>query len=179
MMLDQNTLLLVDDDPVFCRVLGQALSRRGYQVDVAKSATDAMAVAMRRLPEQAVIDLRLGDDSGLTLVRQLLALDRAMRVVVLTGYASIVTAVEAIKLGATHYLAKPADVDDIVAALNGQETNAELAPSANQPSFKRLEWEQLRRALEAHGGNITAAARALGMHRRTLQRKLSKRAIKE
>lgn len=179
MALERKTLLLVDDDPVFCRVLAQALTRRGFQVDVAQSAAEAVAAATRRIPAQAVVDLRLGEDSGLPLVQQLLAIHGAMRIVVLTGYASIATAVEAIKLGAVHYLAKPADADEIVAALDRQEADAAVAPPANPPSVKRLEWEHLQRVLQAHDGNISATARALRMHRRTLQRKLGKRPVKE
>lgn len=179
MTLDQNSLLLVDDDPVFCRVLAQALVRRGFQVAVAQSAAEAVAAAKSQLPAHAVVDLRLGEDSGLPLVQRLLALQEAMRIVVLTGYASIATAVEAIKLGAVHYLAKPADADEIVAALGRQEADAAVAPATHPPSVKRLEWEHLQRVLQAHGGNISATARALRMHRRTLQRKLGKRPVRE
>ncbi|MDN5850736.1 MAG: response regulator transcription factor [Nitrococcus sp.] len=179
MALHRNTLLLVDDDTVFCRVLAQALTRRGFQVDVAQSAGQAVESVMRRTPEHAVIDLRLGEDSGLPLVQRMLAMHRTMRIVVLTGYASIATAVEAIKLGAVHYLAKPADADEIVAALEGQAANAEVTPAMNPPSVQRMEWEHLQRVLQTHDGNITATARALRMHRRTLQRKLGKRPVKE
>lgn len=179
MALDRDTLLLVDDDPVFCRVLAQALTRRGFQVDVAQTVAEAVAAAMNRVPAHAVVDLRLGEDSGLPLVQRLLAIHGAMRIVVLTGYASIATAVEAIKLGAAHYLAKPADADEIVSALSRQEANTDVAPPANPPSVKRLEWEHLQRVLQAHDGNISATARALRMHRRTLQRKLGKRPVKE
>lgn len=179
MALDQGALLLVDDDPVFCRVLAQALTRRGFQVDVAQTVAGAVAAAKRRVPAYAVVDLRLGEDSGLPLVQQLLTIHGGMRIVVLTGYASIATAVEAIKLGAVHYLAKPADADEIVGALGREEADAAVAPAANPPSVKRLEWEHLQRVLQAHGGNISATARALRMHRRTLQRKLGKRPVKE
>lgn len=179
MALDRDTLLLVDDDPVFCRVLAQALIRRGFQVEVAQTAAAAVATARSRVPAHAVVDLRLGEDSGLPLVQQLLAMQETMRIVVLTGYASIATAVEAIKLGAVHYLAKPADADEIVAALGREEADAAVMPPANPPSVKRLEWEHLQRVLQAHGGNISATARALRMHRRTLQRKLGKRPVKE
>lgn len=179
MAADRGKLLLVDDDPVFCRVLAQALGRRGFQVEVAGTVTQAMAIATSRPPEYAVVDLRLGEDSGLSLVRHLLDLHPSMRIVVLTGYASIATAVEAIKLGAAHYLAKPADADEIMLVLDRQEGDSAVAPAANPPSVKRLEWEHLQRVLQAHGGNISATARALRMHRRTLQRKLGKRPVKE
>lgn len=179
MALDRETVLLVDDDPVFCRVLAQALLRRGFEVDVAQTAAEALAAALHRVPTCAVVDLRLGEDSGLPLVQRLLALRETMRIVVLTGYASIATAVEAIKLGAVHYLAKPADADEILAALGCQKANTEVVPPAHPTSVKRLEWEHLQRVLKAHGGNVSATARALRMHRRTLQRKLGKRPSKE
>lgn len=176
---EQDTLLLVDDDVVFCKVLAQALTRRGFQVEVAQTAAEAVAAAKRRISAHAVIDLRLGEDSGLPLVQRLLAMQGTMQIVVLTGYASIATAVEAIKLGAVHYLAKPADADEIVAALGRAEANAAIMPAANPPSIKRLEWEHVQRVLQANDGNISATARALGMHRRTLQRKLGKRPVKK
>lgn len=174
-----ETFLVVDDDPVFGRVLARALARRGFQVDVAQTAAAALEAAKGRLPAYAVVDLRLGEDSGLQLVERLLTVHKRMRIVVLTGYASIATAVEAIKLGAVHYLAKPADADEIVAALGRQHADSEVTPPANPPSIRRLEWEHLQRVLQAHGGNVSATARALRMHRRTLQRKLGKRPVKE
>jgi two-component system response regulator RegA len=127
-------------------------------------------------PEYAVIDLKMPGDSGLVLVRKLNELDPATRIVVLTGYASISTAVEAIKLGATHYLAKPVDADEVVSAFNKAEGDADISISNNPLTVERLEWEHIQRVFAEHAGNVSATARALNMHRRTLQRKLSKRA---
>lgn len=173
------TLLLVDDDPTFCVVLAQALRKRGFEVHVANDVDNGLVMAEQADPEYAVIDLRIGHDSGLTLVKRLHELDANTRIVMLTGYASIATAVEAIKLGAVHYLTKPADADEIVAALHKDEGDETVEIKDKPLSVRRLEWEHLQKILVEHGGNISAAARALGMHRRTLQRKLEKRPVKE
>lgn len=173
------TLLLVDDDPTFCGVLEQALNKRGFEVHSATDVETGIKVAETIEPEYAVIDLRIGQESGLVLVRRLHELDANTRIVMLTGFASIATAVEAIKLGAVHYLAKPADTDEIVAALH-KDQGDELVEIKEKPlSVRRLEWEHLQKIIVEHGGNISAAARALGMHRRTLQRKLEKRPVKD
>lgn len=169
------SLLLVDDDAVFCDVLARALTRRGFAVEVRHSVDDALAYLGQSTPSHAVVDLRMPGRSGLSLVEELRAASAAMRIVVLTGYASIATAVEAIKLGATHYLAKPADADEIVTAFGSPSLEREEVP--NRPlSVDRLEWEHIQKVLAEHAGNISATARALGMHRRTLQRKLGKHA---
>jgi len=178
-MDDNSHLLLVDDDPVFCQVLEQALARRGFKVFIAQELTSGIKLAKECTPEYAIIDLRIGKDSGLVLVEQLKSLDENTRIVILTGYASIATAVEAIKLGATHYLTKPANADEIVAALNRETGDPDVEPATQPISVKRLEWEHLQKVLMENDGNISAAARALGMHRRTLQRKLQKRPVKE
>ncbi|MFP5344071.1 MAG: response regulator transcription factor [Gammaproteobacteria bacterium] len=168
-------LLLVDDDMTFCAVLGKALERRGYAVTIAYDAGSAWRQAQRLTPDCAVLDLNMPGASGLTLVPQLKRLHDGMQIVVLTGYASIATAVEAIKLGATYYLAKPADADQISAALQ-RDAGDSSAPLAARPlSVGRLEWEHIQRVLMDCDGNISAAARSLNMHRRTLQRKLHKR----
>ncbi|MEY2700869.1 MAG: hypothetical protein RIQ52_1624 [Pseudomonadota bacterium] len=172
-------LLLVDDDPTFCQVLQPALVRRGFNVHVANSLIMGQDLAREIEPEYAVIDLRIGHDSGLALVSCLHQLDSNTRIVMLTGFASIATAVEAIKLGATHYLTKPADADEIVAALFKDEGDQSVAPKEKPLSVKRLEWEHLQKVLVEHEGNVSAAARALGMHRRTLQRKLEKRPVRD
>jgi two-component system, response regulator RegA len=177
--LDQPILLLVDDDKVFCKVLKAALERRDFEVLVAHNLEKGMALAEQYLPEYAVIDLRIDHDSGLELVKKLISLDANTTCVMLTGFASIATAVEAIKLGATHYLTKPTNADEIVNALNKSEGNAGVAINKNPPSAKRLEWEHLQKVLLHHDGNISAAARALNMHRRTLQRKLEKKPVRE
>lgn len=172
-------MLLVDDDPVFTQVLARAMSRRGYDVQVASSADEALEIAAQHQPLLATIDLKMEGRSGLTLIPQLKTMLPELKMLVLTGYASITTAVEAIKLGAINYLPKPADADQILAALHQQSPDAEI-PVADAPmSVNRLEWEHIQKVLNEHDGNISATARALGMHRRTLQRKLSKRPVRQ
>ncbi len=170
---EQAELLLVDDDITFCQVLSRALEKRGYRVTVAHSVEEALPLAAANPPEYAVVDLKMSGASGLILVRSLHEMDTATRIVVLTGYASIATAVEAIKLGATQYLSKPANADEIVAAF-GHNASAEHPLSTQPSSISRLEWEHIQRVLQENNGNISATARALNMHRRTLQRKLTK-----
>jgi len=172
---DKPSLLLVDDDDTFCRVLSVALERRGFAVRVAHNVVEGLAAAEGDSPEFAVIDLKMPGLSGLDLVKRLKALDAHTRIVVLTGYASVATAVEAIKLGATHYLAKPADADEIVAAFSRDSGNAGVPVEAKPLPLSRLEWEHIQKVLAECGGNISETARRLGMHRRTLQRKLVKR----
>ena len=172
-------LLIADDDDTFRCVLTRAMQRRGYEVMSADSAETATQQAAEHPPEYAVIDLKMQGASGLELVKYLHQLDAETRMVVLTGYASIATAVEAIKLGATHYLAKPAHADDIIAAFARTEGHAELAVSETPLSVDRLEWEHIQRILQENDGNISATARALKMHRRTLQRKLAKYPARE
>lgn len=168
-------LLLVDDDEVFRRVMAQALSRRGFEVTEAEDVEAARAAAEHEVFEYALVDLRMPGESGLHLVRELVARDSEIRIVVLTGYASIPTAVEAIKLGAVHYLAKPADADDVVRAFARTGAEVDVDIPANPMSVDRIEWEHIQKVLDEHDGNISATARALNMHRRTLQRKLQKR----
>lgn len=175
---DRPSLLLVDDDETFCQVLRKALEKRGFAVSVAHGAEDGASLARENSPEFAVIDLKMPGPSGLVLVEKLKALDEQTRIVVLTGYASISTAVEAIKLGATHYLAKPADADEIVAAFQREGGDANAPVNPTPLSVDRLEWEHIQKVLAAHDNNISATARALKMHRRTLQRKLAKRPVK-
>lgn len=172
-------LLLVDDDINFCEVLGRALERRDFSVHIATNLDQGCDLARQHRPGYAVVDLRIGTESGLVMVKNLAELDPTMRIVVLTGYASIATAVEAIKLGACHYLTKPVEVDDIIEGLHSGAGNPDIETSAKPMSVKRLEWEHLQKVLQEHDGNISAAARALGMHRRTLQRKLQKRPVKQ
>lgn len=176
---DHPVLLLVDDDEIYCSVLGDALEKRHYEVHVACDLASALELAREHEPEFAVVDLRIGTESGLELVKQLSALDENTRIVMLTGFASVATAVEAIKLGAVHYLTKPATADEVVAALQRTEGDASVAPAEQPLSIKRLEWEHLQKVLAEHNGNVSAAARALKMHRRTLQRKLAKHPVKE
>ena len=169
-MSDGRTLLIVDDDTVFRERLVRAMRDRGFEATGAADHSSALAAARQDSPELALVDLRLPGESGLTIVRDLKALDPATVVVVLTGYGSIATAVESIKLGAASYLTKPADADRIVAAFNGTLPTE----TAAVPSLARVEWEHLQRVMSDSGGNVSKAARALGIHRRSLQRKLSK-----
>lgn len=176
--MQRPSLLLVDDDEAYRQVLGRALEKRGFAVQAAADVDTAIAQAQDNPPEFAVIDLKMPGASGLVLIQALKALDAQTRIVMLTGYASIATAVEAIKLGATHYLAKPADVDDIVNALMQTEGNAAVAINQDPLSVERLEWEHIQKVLAEQDGNISATARALKMHRRTLQRKLAKKPVR-
>jgi two-component system response regulator RegA len=171
---DRPSLLLVDDDETFRGVLSRALEKRGFTVTTAASVEQALPLARANPPEYAVVDLKMEGASGLVLVQALHELDAATRIVVLTGYASIATAVEAVKLGATQYLAKPANANEIVAAF-GHSASSELPLSEQPTSVERLEWEHINRVLQEQQGNISATARQLNMHRRTLQRKLAKR----
>ena len=171
-------LLLVDDDETFTRVMARAMARRGFRVSTASSAEAGLALAREDVPEYAVLDLKMEGDSGLVLLPKLLELDAEMRVVILTGYSSIATAVEAIKRGATNYLCKPADADDVLTALLSEHVDLDALVPDNPMSVDRLQWEHIQRVLGEHEGNISATARALGMHRRTLQRKLQKRPVR-
>lgn len=173
-----SPLLIVEDDEVFARVLAKSLANQGLQVHTAANGTDALALAGQHGFAAAVLDLKLAGETSLALIPQLKATNPDMRILMLTGYASIQTAVEAIKLGATQYLPKPAGVSEILAALQSDQPNPDL-PAAQQPlSVDRLEWEHIQRVLAEHDGNISATARALNMHRRTLQRKLGKKPVK-
>jgi two-component system, response regulator RegA len=174
-------LLLVDDDAVFARVLGRALLGRGFKVRSAATleAAAAMLQSGPPAPDFAIVDLNLDGTSGLKLIGAIRGSNPDCRILILTGYASIATAVDAIKLGADQYLAKPVEVEAIIKALLGdQEPDAGSAPDETL-SVQRLEWEHIQRVLAEHGGNISATSRALKMHRRTLQRKLTKRPSRE
>ena len=173
------SVLIVDDDEIFCEVLADALTDRGYRVASAHNIADGLALAEQLESEYAVVDLRIDKESGLVMAKKLHDMDENTRIVILTGYASVATAVEAIKLGAVHYLAKPADADEILAALHKDEGDAAVSVSDNPLTVKRLEWEHLQKILTECGGNISAAARKLRMHRRTLQRKLAKHPVRD
>jgi two-component system, response regulator RegA len=175
---NKPTLLLVDDDVTLCDTLGRALANRGFDVEAAYTAEGAIKLATESPPEYAVVDLKLPDRSGLKLVSTLIGLDPHTRIVVLTAYGSIATAVEAIKLGATYYLPKPADADAVVSALHRGAGDSAVPPNEKPMSVDRLEWEHINRVLHEHEGNVSAAARELSMHRRTLQRKLAKRPVR-
>jgi two-component system response regulator RegA len=167
---EARTLLVVDDDAPFRERLVRAMRDRGFEAVGVADHRSALEAAQQESPELALVDLRLGGDSGLAVVRDLRRLDPATVIVVLTGYGSIATAVESIKLGAASYLTKPADADQIVAAFEGTQPPED----AGVPSLARVEWEHIQRVLSDCGGNISQAARALGIHRRSLQRKLMK-----
>jgi two-component system response regulator RegA len=170
--------LIVDDDPTFTRVLSRALTRRGYDVSVARNVGEAIEQARQQPPQLASVDLKMEGPSGLELIEALKAISPEVRILILTGYASIATAVDAIKLGAVNYLPKPADADQILAALSQDSADPAQPISADPMSVDRLEWEHIQKVLSEHDGNISATARALGMHRRTLQRKLQKRPVR-
>lgn len=168
-------LLLVDDDETFTQVMARALKRRSFDVRIAHDTHTAMT-AMSRNFDYAVIDLMLGDgESGLSLLPHLRSRNPGMFILMLTGYASIATTVDAIKLGADNYLAKPADADTIVAALLRSTADAAELPEVTPASLAQVKWEHIQRVLSEHDGNISAAARSLNMHRRSLQRMLNKK----
>jgi two-component system response regulator RegA len=165
--------LIVDDDAAFRERLVRAMRDRGFEASGVADHPAAISAARAESPELALVDLRLPGESGLAVVRDLKALDASTVVVVLTGYGSIATAVESIKLGAAGYLTKPADADQIVAAFDGTQPPEET----EAPSLARVEWEHIQRILADCGGNVSQAARVLGIHRRSLQRKLAKRPV--
>lgn len=174
---EPRTLVIVEDDESFARTLRRSFERRGYQVIAASSHDELQALLTEHRPGFAVVDLKLNGASGLVCVQTLHAFDPDMMIVVLTGFASIATAVEAIKLGARHYLAKPASTDDIETAFKRTEGDAETPLGTRPTSIKTLEWEHIHETLAESGFNISEAARRLGMHRRTLARKLAKRRV--
>lgn len=168
-------LLLVDDDEVFLKRLARAMERRGFSVEIATSVVAGSAIAKARPPAYAVIDLRLEDGNGLDVVEVLRAAREDARIVVLTGYGAIATAVAAVKIGATDYISKPADADDVVRALLATGDDALPEPPENPMSADRVRWEHIQRVFEQCDRNVSETARRLSMHRRTLQRILAKR----
>jgi len=176
MAMNEQSILIVDDDEIFRSRLARAFRDRGYDVRIATNFDEGRASALEDSPEMAVLDLRMPGRSGLELLRELKKIDGATKVVMLTGYGSISTAVDAVRLGATNYVPKPADADDILSAFARGEAPP-LEPPAlgyQAPSLARAEWEHINRVLSDCGGNISEAARRLGIHRRSLQRKLQK-----
>lgn len=172
---ERMTVLLVDDDDAFRDRMARALRDRGYEVRPAACYEDAIAAAREDSPEYALVDLRMPGRSGMELVRDLAQLDASTRIVVLTGYGSIATAVDAVRLGAVQFLAKPADADEVVVAFErADRPPLATSPEYAVPSLARTEWEHIQRVLVDCGGNISEAARRLGLHRRSLQRKLGK-----
>ena len=178
-MPTDRLLLIIEDDAAFARTLGRSFERRGYTVLLAANMEQASELLLQHSPGYAVVDLQLnGHASGLACVQMLHKHDPAMLIVVLTGFASITTAVEAIKLGACHYLAKPSNTDDIEAAFGHVAGNAEVELTRRATSIKSLEWERIHEVLLETDFNISETARRLGMHRRTLARKLEKQPIR-
>jgi two-component system response regulator RegA len=171
---DRKSVLVVDDEDSFRTRLMQALEERGFDAWGASTTGEAIALAERETPEYAVVDLRLPGTSGLHVVRRLHDLDPTTRIVVLTGYGSIATALDAVRSGALHYLTKPADIDELLAGFEQHTRPSAHPPPATIPTLARVEWEHIERVRVECGGNVTKAARLLGLHRRSLQRKLSK-----
>ena len=174
------SVLLVDDDERLRSRMARAFEERGYEVQQAGGYDASVAIATDESTELAVVDLRMPGKSGLEVVRELHRIDPATKIVVLTGYGSIATALEAMRLGATHYLTKPADVDEVIASFDrdnsetGEEPSITEGEAPETPSLARVEWEHIQRVLTDCDGNITKAAERLGIHRRSLQRKLAK-----
>ena len=175
---DDRLLLIVEDDASFAATLARSFERRGYTVLTASSPDAVDTMLLTRTPDYAVVDLKLAGGSGLSCVEALHEHDPSTLIVVLTGYASIATAVEAIKLGACHYLAKPANTDAIEAAFTRTAGDAGVSLTSRQTSIKTLEWERIHETLAETAFNISETARRLGMHRRTLARKLEKQRVK-
>ena len=173
-MSERPLLLIVEDDAALRDRLARAFTDRGFDVRDAATATEARTIAEDDPPELVLLDLRVGSDNGLDLIPVLTRLDPATRIVVLTGYGSVATAVEALRRGAMHYLTKPADTDEILSAFERGPGATDAAPPLQAMSLDRVEWEHINRVLVDCGGNISEAARVLGIHRRSLQRKLAK-----
>jgi two-component system response regulator RegA len=180
--VNDPTILLLDDDRTFCEVLARSLRKRGFSVLSAQTIADAVEQVERQKPQFAVVDLKLGQESGLDAADALLALQPRLRILMLTGYSSVATAVTAIKRGVYDYACKPLDAEEILQKL-GIGVEPITAPATAIPdaplSVDRLEWEHIQRVLTENDGNISATARNLGMHRRTLQRKLQKRPARQ
>ena len=177
MKIHNNSILIVDDDVTFAGVLAAALTSRGYNPSIAHNSKQTLAAIQDQSFSKIVLDLNIGNESGLSLLPAITQYCDSADVVILTGYSSIATAVEAMKLGAVNYLCKPADTDEILAAFHNTKGNPEITTSEKPPSIDRIQWEHIQKVLHDHNGNISATARSLGMHRRTLQRKLKKRPV--
>ena len=173
-MSERPLLLIVEDDDALRGRLVAAFESRGFEVRSVATTSEAARVAAEELPELVLLDLRVGADSGLDLIPELTRIDPATRIVVLTGYGSVATAVEAVRRGAVQYLTKPADADEILAAFQRGSGAGDATPPLHAMSLDRVEWEHINRVLVDCGGNISEAARVLGLHRRSLQRKLAK-----
>ncbi len=170
-------ILLVDDDEIFCQVMQRALTRRGLNVDAFQSAYMAIGAMHEYGYTKAIVDLKIAQESGLALIKNLKAINPEIDIIMLTGYSSISTAVEAVKLGALNYFCKPVEVDEILQAFENIDQMSEIELPESPTTLDRLEWEHIQKTLHDNEGNISACARILGMHRRTLQRKLQKRPV--
>lgn len=173
--------LIIDDDITFCSVLSRVLERKGHRVQIANNGSQAVSLCEQSDDIQRVIlDLKLEHESGLSILTTVKEILSNADILILTGYSSISTAVEAIKLGAINYLCKPASADEIIMAFSSPDSHINEVPVPSSPaSVNRLEWEHIQRVLNDNNGNISATARSLGMHRRTLQRKLQKKPLKQ
>jgi two-component system response regulator RegA len=174
---EQKTALIIDDDNVFRNRMCRAIADRGWEVVGAPDPDHALELARTMSPDLAIVDLRLSDSSGLELIPQLRIIDETICIIILTGYGSIPTALAATRLGADHFLNKPADADQILSAYERIVTGhqEELGePTGSVPTLARVEWEHIQRVLNDCGGNVSQAAKLLGLHRRSLQRKLYK-----
>lgn len=176
-MSPDKTILIVEDDVELANILGRSFQIRGYQTRITNSTKEAIADLKKFHPNYAVVDLKMHGESGLECIKQLNQFDQKMKIVMLTGYASITTTVEAIKSGACYYLAKPANTEMIIAAFENQIENPKKILPTKKTSLKNLEWEYINQILMESDFNISKASRILGMHRRTLARKLEKRHI--
>lgn len=175
MNCDDKRLLIIDDDENYRAILARSLKRHQFSAATAATIEEGLSISRLHDPEYILLDLNLAGQSGLAMIQPLLEIAPGARIVILTGYASIQTAVGAMKLGACHYLPKPANVTDIVKALLGEDFSIPQTPDEERMTVQHMEWEYIKGALAEHAGNIAATARSLRMHRRTLQRKLAKR----
>lgn len=171
--------LLIDDDALYLRALQRSLERRGHDIRTTGTAAEAIEIAHGQKPDYALVDLKLAEQNGLDLISPLRTAHKSMLIILVTGYASVATAVEAIKRGADHYLAKPTTVETILRVIASKATDLPAEPEITMTPLSRLEWEHIQQALIDSNGNVSLAARLLGMHRRSLQRKLAKRPGRE
>jgi two-component system, response regulator RegA len=177
--LKSNTILIVDDDLTFAQMLKRALDRRDFISETAIDIASAEAVMQKKQFSKAIVDLKIAQESGLVLISRLREINPDIQIIMLTGYSSISTAVDAIKLGAVNYFCKPVEVDDLLKAFDDSHIPEEKPLPVSSPSLDRMEWEYIQKTLQDCNGNISAAARLLGVHRRTLQRKLQKRPVRQ
>ena len=175
-MIDE-TLLIIDDDEAFVGVLARAMGKRFSRVCIASTLEQAVLVAGVEKPNKIVLDLNIHQSSGLDIIEQLCSVSPGVAIVILTGYSSIATTVEAMKRGAINYLCKPVDADELLSAFNDAPVGRLPTISSSPLTVGRLQWEHIQKVLAQNNGNVSATARALGMHRRTLQRRLQKRPV--